>query len=66
MTKNFTDWETLERDETRGYQILGKEAEDGWDIEVRFDNEQAPKRPDNRPKTRGEAIKTGQELAKMG
>lgn len=68
MTKNMTDWETLERDSTRGFQILGREAEGGWEIEVRFDNDEAPKRPaaDRMPKTRDEAITTGRELAKMG
>ncbi|MES1925022.1 hypothetical protein [Salinisphaera sp. T31B1] len=66
MSTNLTDWQTLERDDTRGYEIMGREVEAGWEVEVRFDNEQAPKRPDNTPKTREEAIKTGQELAKMG
>lgn len=68
MTKNMTDWETLERDSTRGFQILGRQAESGWEVEVRFDNEQAPRQPeaDRTPQTREEAITTGRELAKMG
>jgi len=64
--KNLSHWETLEHDETRGYQILGHEVEGGWEIEVRFDDERAPRRPESKPATRGEAIKTGQELAKVG
>ncbi|MES1927980.1 hypothetical protein SADO_01955 [Salinisphaera dokdonensis CL-ES53] len=68
MTKNMTGWETLESDDTRGHQILGREVENGWEIEVRFDNNAEPRRPaaDRMPKTREEAIMTGQELAKMG
>lgn len=68
MKKNMSDWETLERDETRGFQVLGRESADGWEIEVRFDNETEPKRPadDRTPQSREEAIQTGREIAKMG
>ena len=66
MTKNLADWETLERDETRGFETIGIENEDGWEIEVRFDDNTESRRTDRRPKTREEAIQTGQELAKMG
>ncbi|GAB3677977.1 hypothetical protein [Salinisphaera aquimarina] len=68
MKKNQFDWETLERDTTRGFQILGREVENGWEIEVRFDNEQAPKQlsPKRTYMSREEAIITGRELATMG
>ena len=67
MKRNLTDWETLERDSTRGFEILGRENDSGWEIEVRFDNNAEPRRPTDRtPKTRAEAIETGRELAKMG
>lgn len=68
MKRNLTDWETLERDETRGFETLGREARNGWEIEVRFDNGAEPRRPDadRTPQSRDEAIETGRELAKMG
>ena len=66
MTKNLTDWETLERDETRGFETIGIEKEGGWEIEVRYDDETESRTTDRTPKTREEAIETGRELAKMG
>ena len=66
MKRNLTDWDTLERDADRGFEILGREVDGGWEVEVRFDDNTESRRTDRRPKTREEAIQTGQELAKMG
>jgi hypothetical protein len=65
MTKNLTDWETLERDETRGFETIGIENENGWEIEVRFDDATESRTTDRTPTSREEAIQTGRELAKM-
>ena len=65
MKQNPTDWQSLERDAERGYEILGREQLMGWDVEVRFDNNNPPQQPERKPSTREEAIKIGREVATM-
>lgn len=65
MTQNLTDWQSLERDAERGYEIMGKEGQAGWDVEVRFDNGTSPKHPERKPASREEAVKIGREIATL-
>lgn len=62
---NLDEWETLERDAERGYEIMGKQGANGWQVEVRFDNGNAPEQPERSTPTRDEALKVGRELATM-
>lgn len=65
MKQNLTDWQTLERDAERGYEIMGREGQTGWEVEVRFDNGSSPKHPERNPSTREEAVKIGREIATL-
>lgn len=60
---DVNNWESLERDETRGFEILGRERGLGWEVEVRFDSAIEPKRDSESAKSREEAKKVGRELA---
>ncbi|WP_423822539.1 hypothetical protein V5738_01050 [Salinisphaera sp. SPP-AMP-43] len=62
---NRTEWETLERDAERGYEVMGKEGLNGWEVEVRFDNGSAPEQAERSAPTREEATKIGREMATM-
>lgn len=65
MKHNLADWQTLERDAERGYEIMGREGHMGWEVEVRFDNGNPPAQPERKPSTREEAVKIGREVATM-
>ncbi|ROO27300.1 hypothetical protein SAOR_08980 [Salinisphaera orenii MK-B5] len=67
MKRNLTDWDTLERDADRGFEILGREVDGGWEVEVRFDDNTEPQRStgSRTPQTREEAIQMGREMATM-
>lgn len=60
---DVNDWESLDRDETRGFEILGRQKGSTWEVEVRFDGAIEPKRDSDSAKDRQEAIKVGHEIA---
>ncbi|RJS91522.1 hypothetical protein [Salinisphaera sp. Q1T1-3] len=60
---DVNDWESLHRDEKRGYEVLGRQQGLGWEVEVRFDGAIEPKRDSKSAADRTEAIKVGQEIA---
>lgn len=59
---NSKNWEILERDDDRGFETLAREVDDGWEVEVRFDDTRPPKRDSHSAKSRDEARKVGQEI----
>ena len=65
MKQNLTDWQSLERDAERGYEIMGREGQAGWEVEVRFDNGTSPKHPERKAPSREEAVKIGREIATL-
>lgn len=65
MKQNLTDWESLERDAERDYEIMGREGDSGWEVEVRFDNGTSPQHPERPAPSREEAVKIGREIAMM-
>ncbi|MBH04630.1 MAG: hypothetical protein CMP08_11020 [Xanthomonadales bacterium] len=62
-TMDVNDWQSLERDDKRGFEILGREQGMGWEVEVRFDGAIEPKRDSESAKDRQEAVKVGREIA---
>ena len=65
MKHNLSDWQSLERDAERGYEIMAREGLMGWEVEVRFDNGNPPQQPERQPSTREEAMKIGREIATL-
>ena len=60
---DVNDWQSLERDDKRGFEIQGREQGMGWEVEVRFDGAIEPKRDSESAKDRQEAVKVGREIA---
>ena len=56
------DWQSLDRDSKKGFEILGREAGDGWEVEVRFDDATPPQRDSKSAGSREEAVKVGREI----